>query len=328
MLKKIISKTQSFFLYKDAYSAYQVKEFQPFLNCIKNITKHNIEQQTQEAERLFLTANWDVKTELLLSDTSDIPFLENCKDLYPKSFIIKLLLGELYIIKAWDIRGDDYVDTVNKEKWVGFENYLEKAIETLNACLEIKPDLAITYQCLMTAFVGLGGTDTVYELFKQAQQYEPENIYLYRDMMWAISPRWNCHAEASIDDMYQFMQDALDTIPSLNKYHLWLHYLQECETEMESEDYENYINDEKVREFTNIIINDFEHDKTLSSFNIHHANRILLTAYELSIENEKLLNIVDNVLPNNISLYIWQDYADTPKEAYKLIKELIKLNKK
>lgn len=328
MLKNFISNIQDSFSKTASYTNYNVKETLPFRDLIKGIDKENIQQQTQQAEYVFLKANWDVKAELLLINTADIPFLESCDAFYDQSFLIKLLLGELYINKAWEIRGDDYADNVSKNQWNHFETYIEKGITTLNACLHIKPNLAIAYQCLMTAFVGIGDTDTVLELFDKAIEYNPNNIYVYSDMMWAISPRWHCHENASINDMRNFMLHHLDTLPSFNKYYLWLYYLQECEIEMEEQDYENYINDAKVREFTNIIINDFETDPSLSYFNIHFANRLLLTAYELSIENKKLLDIANDVLPNNISLTVWNDYADTPKEVYKLIKTVIKLNTK
>ncbi len=310
-----------------AYSYYTLEPLNQFVTLIKSINTTNVEEKTLAAETLFLEANWDVRNHLIFENISFISFIENWESLASESFLPKLLLGSLYTSKGWEIRGGDYIDAVSDTQWLGFEDYLTKAHEKINESLLMNPDLSEAYVLLLTIYIGLGDSEMQWDAYHNAIQLTPENLFAHNDMLWGQTPRWNCNANASLNDTEHFMLKAIETLSTPCKYYLWFSFIEECLEELEKDDYEDFINSETIRNQTNETISKFEFDTTLSVFNFQYANMVLKIAYELELEHPKLPEIAALVLPNTIFVNIWDDYADTPKEAAKCIKKVLKWNK-
>ena len=94
---------------------------------------------------------------------------------------------------AWKARGTGWADKVTQEAWKGFEAHLDKAAELLERAWKVHPEYPQAPAAMIRVEMGrsgenVGGQERLW--FSRAVKAQLDYEAAYRNMMWALRPRW------------------------------------------------------------------------------------------------------------------------------------------
>lgn len=142
------------------------------------------------------------------------------------SWLIDMCRGEVCDKAAWAARGEGFANTVTDEAWKAFHSNMEKARKYYEAAHARHPEFPDAAKNLMSAarcgHVAEGLSLQTW--FDRATEAEFDFPYAYKEMLWALRPRWSgsydkmiafgkkCAATKKYDTEvpYQFIQALLD----------------------------------------------------------------------------------------------------------------------
>ncbi|MGV3771972.1 MAG: hypothetical protein ACO1QB_03660 [Verrucomicrobiales bacterium] len=120
----------------------------------------------------------------------------------------QLILGEIYIEKAWRERGGEYAYKVNDQQWEGFKKNLalaEKAVRQAWALDSTNPRTATRMILIST---GMGYSKTEMELwFRRAIAIDPSYYIAAKSKMEYLQPKWMI----SLNEMLEFGQECVES---------------------------------------------------------------------------------------------------------------------
>lgn len=133
---------------------------------------------------------------------------------------MRLIAGAHHRRLAWDARGGGVASTVTDEGWEGFRKHLDLAREYLEAAHDMAPDRPEAAAKMIGVSMGRGEADEPQEWFKRAVAAQFDWYPAYRDLLWALRPRWG----GSREEMLRFgiacaATERYDTVAPEMLYH-------------------------------------------------------------------------------------------------------------
>jgi hypothetical protein len=117
------------------------------------------------------------------------------------------LEGERQINEAWKARGDGEVNTVTAEGWQGFYEHLSLARKNLTEAWQLRPELPLAADRMMTVALGNSGLAEMRLWFDRTVAAQMDYPQAWSEMRWGLRPRWY----GSRDAMRAFGVMAIDT---------------------------------------------------------------------------------------------------------------------
>ncbi len=115
--------------------------------------------------------------------------------------------GNENINEAWKARGGGYANTVTQAGWQGFNSHLEKARQCLTEAWQLRPDLPMAPERMMTVSLGSSGIAEMRLWFDRTVSAQLDNRGAWSEMRWGLRPRWY----GDLNSMLAFGQMAVDT---------------------------------------------------------------------------------------------------------------------
>jgi hypothetical protein len=113
------------------------------------------------------------------------------QSIHPKNVWLKnVLLGKLYISKAWQARGSGWANTVTKDGWRGFEENIKKAKKCLTEAWEMHRDMPIPAVQMITVAKAQGSVAERIQWFNRAVAGQADYSPAYSRIQDALLPRW------------------------------------------------------------------------------------------------------------------------------------------
>ena len=118
-----------------------------------------------------------------------------------------VLEGQYEINEAWKARGGGYADTVTDEGWKGFRQHLAQARKCFTRAWNLRPDLPLAPDRMMTVALGDSGLDEMRLWFDRTTAAQLDYADAWSEMRWGLRPRWY----GNLDAMRAFGVMAVDT---------------------------------------------------------------------------------------------------------------------
>lgn len=110
---------------------------------------------------------------------------------HPGSAFAHILHARVLVAHGWSYRGNGYVKEVPPLAWKDFRNYLERAVEYLNAHADVAMSDSSAHLLLLTIGNALGWDDAkMHTLLRDGLQRNPQDVELYFDMATHMLPKW------------------------------------------------------------------------------------------------------------------------------------------
>ncbi len=110
---------------------------------------------------------------------------------YPDSVSARIALAKAYKNMAWDARGGGYVNTVSKEGWRKFGEYLDKAEGVLSEAEKLEQKDPELYALMVIVGMGNGWSDgRIRDAFQKGLAIEPNYYPLFYYYCDTLLPRW------------------------------------------------------------------------------------------------------------------------------------------
>jgi hypothetical protein len=101
-----------------------------------------------------------------------------------------VLEGEFQIKQAWKARGSGYANTVTQEGWKSFHEHLVQARECFTRAWELRPDLPLAPDQMMTVALGDSGLAEMRLWFDRTLVAQIDYPHAWSEMRWGLRPRW------------------------------------------------------------------------------------------------------------------------------------------
>jgi GYF domain 2 len=109
-----------------------------------------------------------------------------------------VLQGQYEINEAWKARGGGYANTVTASGWEGFRNHLAQARQCFTRAWELRPDLPLAPDRMMTVALGDSGLKEMRLWFDRTVAAQFDYPDAWSEMRWGLRPRWYGNLDAML----------------------------------------------------------------------------------------------------------------------------------
>lgn len=195
-----------------------------------------------------------------------------------------LARGKWYMDEAWRVRGGGWGSSVKNESWPLFYQNLEKAESDLQTAYELNPNDPCAAKYMITVCMGKGSSfEEMEKWFIRAVQKHPDFLGAYRNMAWAMYPRWGGDEQV----LLSFIHTAIQNHPELPVFTTlktsW--YFKEKERELRKNDSPEF------RELCALLL-----DYSTRSPNDSQPLRALANAYWEQGQKEEAITCMDKAI--------------------------------
>jgi len=142
------------------------------------------------SQKIITSAPIDLVDYSRLLKGADRKVLEKCAELYPDEAHILAAYAQSLIVHAWDARGGGRANTVSTEGARTFFDALTVADKVLRTALTVNPNIAFTYDLMITVQMGLSHRDVAAEYFRTAKTKFPNDLKIHLAMLKLLNARW------------------------------------------------------------------------------------------------------------------------------------------
>ena len=123
--------------------------------------------------------------------TQQIDFIRKWITAKPNSVTPYIAMADALFEQAWEVRGNDYIQSVTQERYDKFLALLDQSQKTLNYAEKLDPSYPVIYPIeIMVALGSNSGPDAIETIFTKAVELNPYYPPLYSSMMTSLLPRW------------------------------------------------------------------------------------------------------------------------------------------
>ena len=115
-----------------------------------------------------------------------------------------------YVHNGWESRGGAWAFKTSNEQFANMHLYFNKAEKDLKTCIEIKPELYLAYDRLISINTAGSGKSLKEAIIQQAVQKFPNSFIVMSSAAWANEPRWGGtyeQMEAIADSAAPYLMD-------------------------------------------------------------------------------------------------------------------------
>ena len=116
----------------------------------------------------------------------------------PYQWLALTLEGERQINLAWEARGNGWASSVTPEGWKGFHEHLVEARRNLTKAWELRPDLPLAANRMMTVALGMSDITEMRKWFDRAVAAQVDYPGVWKSMRWGLRPRWHGSRDAML----------------------------------------------------------------------------------------------------------------------------------
>jgi len=162
-----------------------------------------VEAQYREKKERFIGGGWKIHSILSIASapnkenpTDDdwqahIALLSDWKSSMPDSILVRSILANTYLNWAWAARGNDYANKVPESAWPMFRQRVDQAAEEVREAAKLNVRSQEFFETAIDIALAQSlDREKKYELFHQAQQFDPTYQYIYTDMAYSLTQKW------------------------------------------------------------------------------------------------------------------------------------------
>lgn len=143
----------------------------------------------------------------------------------PTSYAAHLARGRYYVNRAWEVRGDKYIDKTPPENIREMSRLMKLAIVDLEKSVSLTEKPMLSYSLLINVGMAMGQSKQNRRWLDEANRIDPGNTYIKIGYLLTLRPRWG----GSMEEMQAFVDESKKLLKkqediNLLQSHVWRSY--------------------------------------------------------------------------------------------------------